>query len=137
MEVESWGGKRYMFTLIDDNSRKVFCYFLKSKNEVSDIFKDFCSMVENQTDRKIKILRTDNGGEYCNERLKHFLKERGIKHELTVPYSPEQNGVAERYNRTIFEKVRSMLSDSKSSKEFSLIVHQQRKYGVQHLKNDR
>lgn len=96
MEVESWGGKKYMFTLIDDSTRKVFCYFLEHKNEVPEIFKNFCSWVENQTDRKIKILRTDNGGEYCNERLGNFLIDRGIKHEQTVPYT--------RYNRTILEK---------------------------------
>lgn len=117
MDVESWGGKKYMFTFIDDSTRKVFCYFLENKSEVPEIFKTFCLMVENQTDRKIKVLRTDNGGEYCNERLRNFLQSRGIKHELTVPYTPEQNGVAERYNRTILEKVRSMLADSNSQKQ--------------------
>lgn len=117
LEVESWSGCKYILTFIDDHSRKIFCYFLKSKDEAPDIFKEFCQLVENQTERKIKVLRTDNGGEYCNDRLKKFLKDKGIKHELTVPYSPQQNGVAERYNRSIMEKVRSMLADSRLPKQ--------------------
>lgn len=116
MEMESYGGKKYLFTLIDDCTRKVFGYFLKSKDEVPDIFAEFCIMVQNQADRKIKVLRSDNGGEYCNDRFKKILRDYGIRHELTVPYSPQQNGVAERYNRTIIEKARSMLADSEHEK---------------------
>lgn len=73
--------------------------------------------VENQSEQKTKIFRTDNSGEYCNDRLKKFLKNRGIKHELTVPYTPQQNGVAERYIRSIMEKVMSMLVESDSQKQ--------------------
>lgn len=117
MEVASWSGSKYMLTFIDDHTRKIFSYFLKSKEEVPAVFQEFCVFVENQTERKIKVLRTDNGGEYCNDQLKKFLKSRGIKHELTVPYTPQQNGVAERYNRSIMEKVRSMLVESNSQKQ--------------------
>ena len=69
-------------------------------------------MVENQTEKKLKVLRTDNGLEFCNSRFDNFCKERGIVRHMTCAYTPQQNGVAERMNRTILEKVRSMLSDS-------------------------
>lgn len=114
MPTESWSGKRYMLTFIDDHSRKVFIYFLKYKSEVKTIVQEFVAMVETECGTKVKVIRSDNGTEYCNSTLTDFLKEKGIKHQLTVPYSPQQNGLAERYNRTIMDKVRSMLQDSDS-----------------------
>jgi transposase InsO family protein len=72
--------------------------------------------MERQLDLPIKKLRTDNGGEYVNsvvEVLLQFLGSMGIKHQHTVPYSPQQNGKAERLNRTLLEKTRCMLADSK------------------------
>ena len=70
-------------------------------------------MVERSTGRKLKALRTDNGGEYTSREFETYLKTEGIRNELTVPKNPEQNGVAERMNRTLIEYVRSMLADSK------------------------
>ena len=75
-------------------------------------------MVEKSSDVKIKVLRTDNGGRYTSKKFEKYLKKNGIKHELTVPKSPEQNGVAERMNRTLVESIRSMLADSKLPKRF-------------------
>lgn len=75
-------------------------------------------MVEKFTGKNIKVLRTDNGGEYTSKEFENYLKKEGIKHEYTVPKTPEQNGVAERMNRTLVEMVRSMLSDSKLPKKF-------------------
>jgi transposase InsO family protein len=66
-------------------------------------------MVENQTDRKLKCLRSDNRGEYKSDEFVQFYRERGIRREFTAPYSPEQNGVVERMNRTIQERIVSML----------------------------
>lgn len=68
--------------------------------------------------KKIKILRTDNGSEYCNADFKKFLKIEGILHQTTAPYTPQQNGKAERINRTLVEKARCLLADSGMSKEF-------------------
>lgn len=118
MEVDSLAGSRYFFTLIDDCTHKVFVYCLKRKDEVFDAFVNFKNLVENQSNKKIKILRTDNGGEYCNRVLKNFLQGAGIQHQLTVPHTPQQNGVAERMNRTIVEKARCMLIDANMDKRF-------------------
>ena len=94
-------GSEYFVTFIDDHSRYVWVYFMKTKNEVFDKFLEWKVMVENQYGKKIKTLRTDNGGEYLSGKFKAFLKKEGVRHELTVPKTPEQNGVAERVNRTL------------------------------------
>lgn len=109
---KSWSGARYIFTLIDDYSRKIFAYFLKSKSEVFTVFKEFLVLVENQTGKRIKKIRSDNGTEYVNSTFEDFLKSKGIEHQLTVRYTPEQNGVAERTNRTIVEKARCLLQEA-------------------------
>lgn len=102
-------GSRYLLTFIDDMSRYVFVYFLKSKDETFEKFKEFKEMVERQTGRKIKCLRSDNGTEFVNNHFNTYLKEHGIVRQLTVPHTPQQNGVAERFNRTLVEMARSML----------------------------
>lgn len=112
MPKDSWGGARYFITFIDDFSRKIFIYFMKRKSEAFDMFKTFKSLVENQTDRKIKKLRTDNGTEYMNDSFEHYLKCNGIIHQTTVPYTPQQNGVAERTNRTLVEKARCLMHEA-------------------------
>lgn len=112
MEIQSIGGARYLFTLTDDFSRKTFEYFLNSKTEVSEKFLDFKRMIENQTGRKIKAMRSDNGSEFCCKSFQNILSSSGIVHQTTNPYTPEQNGVAERKNRTIVEKAKCMLFDA-------------------------
>jgi transposase InsO family protein len=84
---------------------------LKSKDEVFSKFKEFKALIENLSERKIKILRSDNGGEYTSKEFVNFCKDVGIKRELTTPYNPQQNGVAERKNRTIMEAVNTMIHD--------------------------
>ena len=74
-------------------------------------FHTFKALVENMIGKKIKILRTDNGTEYETNEFRKFCKEVGIKRETTTFYTPEQNGVAERKNRTIVEAARAMLCD--------------------------
>src|SRR4051812_3159672 len=109
MSTNSIGGARYFVTFIDDKSRKTFVYFLKTKDQVFTKFKEFRAMIQNQTGKRIKALRSDNGGEYILKNFERYLKSHGIQHQVTVPYTPEQNGVAERANRTIVESARSML----------------------------
>ena len=109
MDPLSIHGDRYFLTFIDDFTRKTFICFLKSKDSVCEAFKIFRMRVENETNEKIKCLRTDNGSEYVNDAMLNELKKWGIRHETTIPYSPEQNGLAERANRTIVEKARCML----------------------------
>ena len=83
---------------------------MKSKEETFSCFKKFVSIVETQSGKKLKALRSDNGGEYIAKEFKDFSTARGIKCEFTAPYTPAQNGVAERMNRTIQECILSMLS---------------------------
>ncbi|KAL5820967.1 hypothetical protein ACOSQ3_022849 [Xanthoceras sorbifolium] len=106
--VSSLSGSLYYVTFIDDSTRKVWVYFLKKKSEVFDTFRKWKAMVENETGLKIKRLRSDNGGEYIDSRFREFCANSGIKMEKTVPMTPQQNGVAERMNRTLNERARSM-----------------------------
>ena len=108
MHIKSLGSSRYFVTFIDDYSRYTQTYFLKNKDEVLEKFKEFVNYV-NTLGKKVKILRSDNGGEYCSKRFQDYLKEHGIQHQTTVPYNPEQNGTAERMNRTLLESARSMM----------------------------
>lgn len=84
---------------------------MKSKTEILAKFIQFKAFVENQTGLKLKALRSDNGTEYVNENFQNYLAEQGIKHETTVLYSPQQNGIAERTNRSIIEKTRCLLQE--------------------------
>ena len=110
---KSLGGSEYFVIFIDDHNRYVWVYFMKTKNEVFDKFLEWKVMVGNQYGKKIKTLRTDNGGEYLSGKFKAFLKKEGVRHELTVPKTPEQNGVAERLNRTLMEMTRSTLHNTR------------------------
>ena len=112
MPSKSLGGAQYFVTFIDDATRRVWAYAIKTKDETFACFKRFLSRAEAQSGKKLKALRTDNGGEYIANDFKQFCAERGIKREFTAPYTPAQNGVAERMNRTIQERVMSMLSQS-------------------------
>ena len=113
MTITSLGGYNYYVTFIDDHSRKTWIYFLRTKEseEVVSKFKEFKAQVENLSGRRTKILRSDNGGEYTSTKFNDFCKEAGIKREFTVPYSPQQNGVAKRKNRTVVEAAKSMIHD--------------------------
>lgn len=99
MSAVSLSGYEYYVTFIDDFSRKTWIYFMKTKGQVFSRFKELKALVENQTGRRIRVLRSDNGGEYTSNDFKSFCAQEGIKRELTVPYNPQQNGVAERKNR--------------------------------------
>jgi hypothetical protein len=111
MPSTSISGYVYYVSFIDDYSRKTWIYFLKSKDEVFGKFKEFKTLIENLSERKSKILRSDNGGEYTSKEFVNFCKDVGIKRELTTPYNPQQNGVAKRKNRTIIEVVKTMIHD--------------------------
>uniref|UniRef100_A0A2N9J8U9 Integrase catalytic domain-containing protein n=1 Tax=Fagus sylvatica TaxID=28930 RepID=A0A2N9J8U9_FAGSY len=118
IEVKSLGGNRYFVTFIDDASRKVWVYVLKTKDQVFQLFKKFHAMVEREKGKSLKCLRTDNRGEYTSNEFENYCSEYGIRHEKTVPGTPQHNGVAERINRTIVEKVRCMLRMAKLPKSF-------------------
>ena len=83
---------------------------MKNKIEVFRKFKEFKGLIENHSEKSVKKLRSDNGGEYTSKEFEAFCKE-GIKSELTTPYNPQQNGVAERKNRAIMEAVKTTIHD--------------------------
>ena len=98
-----------MVTFIDDYSRYTIAYFMAQKSQVVDKFVEFKAMVENQLNAKIKCLRTDNGKEFVNKQMGSKCVHAGIVHQTTVPYTPQQNGLAERMNRTLVERARAMM----------------------------
>jgi hypothetical protein len=109
MKTTSLGGARYFLTFTDDKSRHTTVYFLKTKDEVLEKFKAYQALSENITGKKIKILRSDNGGEYMSGNFTKYCSNKGILQQTTAPYTPEQNGVAERLNRTVVESARCLL----------------------------
>ncbi|MCO5588517.1 hypothetical protein L7F22_042474 [Adiantum nelumboides] len=109
MRTPSMGNSLYFVTFIDDFSRFCWVYPLKEKSDVFAVFQHYVSMVENETGCKVQTLRTDRGGEYMSGAFKDFLGKKGIKHQCTMPYTPQQNGVAERKNRSLMEMARCML----------------------------
>ena len=111
MKTTSIGRSRYFLTFIDDFSRKIWVYMLKCKSEVFGRFEPWRALVEAQSECKVKVLRSDNGGEYVSKAFEEYLKAHGIEHHTSAPYTPQQNGVAERANRTIVEMARSMIHD--------------------------
>lgn len=117
MEVESIGGSRYFLLIKDDFSNYRVIYFLKHKSETALKIKQFVNWAERQTGNKVKVIRTDNGGEFMNKEIQEFVQEKGIKHQTTIPFTPQQNGKAERDMRTVVEAARSMLKGKGLSKE--------------------
>ena len=113
MQVPSHGGARYYVEFIDDYSRKSWIFPLREKSQTLKTFVDFRRQVEKETGLPIKVLRSDNGGEYTSHAFRTYLKENGIMHQTSAPKTPQQNGVAERNNRTIVEATRCLLHDAK------------------------
>lgn len=109
MNTQSLAGSRYFILFTDDYSRMSWVYFLKFKSETFANFKKFKALVENQIGTKIKVLRTDRGGEFVSQEFKLFCQDNVIHRELTAPCTAEQNGIVERKNRTVVEMARSML----------------------------
>ena len=107
-----------MLNFIDDYSRKVWVYFLKHKNDVYLTFKQWKVLIEKQTGKQIKRLRTDNGMKFCEREFDEFCKNEGIVRHHTVRMTPQQNGVAERMNRTLLERARCMISNAGLAKDF-------------------
>src|SRR3954466_15232400 len=110
MSIASRGGYLYVLTFTDDLSRYGYIYFMKHKSETFEKFKEFQSEVENQHNKKIKFLRSDRGGEYLSYEFGEHLKKCGILSQLTMPGTPQRNGVSERRNRTLLDMVHSMMS---------------------------
>lgn len=110
--------KKYFVTFIDEKSKYTWLTLLPSKDKVFDAFLNFQNYVTNQFNGKIKVLRSDNGGEYTSHKFKEHLANHGIIHQTSCPYTPQQNGVAERKNRHLMEVARSIMFHSHVPKRF-------------------
>src|SRR6266436_2356656 len=109
LQCKSIQGNTYFATFLDDFSKTVVVIFLKAKSEFKHAFEIYKAWAEKQLNAQMKCLHSDRGGEYVNKDLRAILDASGIEHMLTMPHSPQQNGRAERFNRTIMEKGTSML----------------------------
>jgi transposase InsO family protein len=118
MPTESIGGIRYFIIFIDDYTRYCKVYFMKNKSEAFDKFKEFELYTTNEYDNSLGTLRSDNGGEYLSQEFESYLQSKEINHELSAPYSPAQNGIAEILNRTLTESARAMMSQAGLSEHY-------------------
>ncbi len=117
-ETITIGGYKYFVTFIDDFSGYCVAYLIRHKSEVFGKFKELFEFVKNKYQCTISILRSDNGGEYLSKNFENYLKENGIESQTSTAYTPQQNGVAERMNRTLQDSMRSMLMEAKLSKQY-------------------
>ena len=113
LNVKSFSGALYFVTFINDCSKKLWVYALKTKNQVLEKFKEFHVLVERQSSKKLKHIRTDNGGEYCGS-----FDVCCRQHDITYEKTPQLNGLAERMNMTLIERLKCMLSKAKLPKHF-------------------
>ncbi|CAI7757409.1 unnamed protein product [Closterium sp. NIES-53] len=106
----SLSGSHYFLTIVADHTHAVWVYPLKTKGEVAaGVLKEWMPRAQRESGHKVKVILTDNGGEFIGADFESVLKKKGIQHQLTVPFNPQQNGVAQRFNRTLREGVRTLL----------------------------
>ncbi|GAA5920011.1 hypothetical protein JCM5296_002212, partial [Sporobolomyces johnsonii] len=114
----SRSGKLYFVSFIDDHSRRPFVYFLRHKSDVHDAFQHLKAQLSTRFDCRLELLRTDRGGEYVNGRMEAVAAKEGWRHELTAPDTPQQNGTAERFNRSLQERMVTILAESAAPVSF-------------------
>jgi transposase InsO family protein len=114
----SIGESKYCLVIVDDYSRFTWVFFLQEKSQTQDTLKGFLRWAQNEFSLRIKKIRSDNGTEFKNSQIEGFLEDEGIKHEFSSPYTPQQNGVVERKNRTLLDMARTMLDEYKTLDQF-------------------
>ena len=122
MPTNSINGCRYFLTFNDDYSKYYWIYFMKLKSKVFETFKSFKAMVENNFNKKIKSIRSDGGGEYVKRYFHNFYESEGIRMEHSGPYTPQQNGVVERKNKSLKEMATCMMEAKTLSLLFPLFL---------------
>nr|GFB85254.1 retrovirus-related Pol polyprotein from transposon TNT 1-94 [Tanacetum cinerariifolium] len=113
MRVASINGKRYVLVIVDDYSRYTWTYFLRSKDETPEVLIDFLRLVQRGLQAQVRVVQTSKGIEFLNQTLHAYFAAEGIQHQTSVARTPEQNGIVERWNRTLVEAARTMLSAAK------------------------
>jgi len=121
-------GYRYTLAVIDDHTRKGWKEFLKHKDEAPETIKNLIEKLETHTGSHVKTIRSDRGGEFIDGRLQTYLRSKGITHEFSAPHTPQQNGVAERFNQTTHESALAMLEHAEMSKGFWPEAHEHANY---------
>jgi transposase InsO family protein len=114
----SIGGSKYCLVIVDDYSRFTWVFFLQEKSQTQETLKGFLRLAQNEFELRIKKIRSGNGTEFKNSQIEGFLEEEGIKHEFSSPYTPQQNGVVERKNRTLLDMATTMLDEYKTPDRF-------------------
>jgi transposase InsO family protein len=114
----SIGGSKYGLVIVDDFSRFTWVFFLQDKSETQGTLKCFLRRAQNEFELKVKKIRSDNGSEFKNLQVEEYLEEEGVKLEFSAPYTPQQNGVVERKNRTLIDMARMMLGEFKTPERF-------------------
>jgi transposase InsO family protein len=112
------GGRRYFLLLVDDSSRYMWLRLLSSKDEAADAIKAVKESAEAESGKKLRVLRTDRGGEFTAVQFAEYCAGEGVERHLTAPDSPQQNGVVERRNQTIVGMARSMMKAKSMPPEF-------------------
>jgi transposase InsO family protein len=114
----SIGGSKYCLVIVDDYSHFTWVFFLQEKTQSQETLKGFLGRAQNEFGLRIKKIRSDNGMKFKNSQIEGFLEDEGIKHEFSSPYTPQQNGVVERKNRTLLDMARTMLDEYKTQDRF-------------------
>jgi hypothetical protein len=111
-------GSKYCLVIVDDYSCFTWVFFLQEKSQTKETLKGFLRRAQNEFGSRIKKIRSDNGTEFKNSQIEGFLEDEGIKHEFSSPYTPQQNGVVERKNKTVLDMARTMLDEYKTPDQF-------------------
>jgi transposase InsO family protein len=109
---------KYCLVIVDYYSRFTWVFFLQEKSQIQETLKGFLRQAQNEFGLRIKKIRSDNRTEFKNSQIEGFLKEEGIKHEFSSPYTPQQNGIVERKNRTLLDMARTVLDEYKTPNRF-------------------
>jgi transposase InsO family protein len=126
-------GGKYCLVIVDDYSRFTWVFFLQEKSQTQETLKGFLRQAQNEFGLRIKKIRSDNRMEFKNSQIEGFLEEVGIKHEFSSPYTPQQNGVVERKNRTLLDMARTMLGEYKTPDRFWVEVINTACYSINQL----
>ena len=118
MQVNTISGERYFITFIDERSGRIAITLLKSKNKALGAFQAYKIRAEKEAGKEIRAFKTDGGGEYINHQFKSYLRNCGMAYRISPPYTPRNNGLAERANRTLMESARCMIADGQIDKAF-------------------
>ncbi|WVZ97313.1 hypothetical protein U9M48_042861 [Paspalum notatum var. saurae] len=116
--VASVSGKWYMLVVVDDFSRFSWVFFMEFKDEAFGFIRDLVLRLRNESHKAMRAIRSDNGGEFKNSRFENFYRDLGLEHQFSSPYTPLQNGVVERKNRTLVEMARTMLDEHRTPRRF-------------------